>query len=278
MYLPTDFYDAITDREVFCLVILRLRNYKMAAYIREQISKVMHWNEHLFSFRSTRSNSFKFENGHFVMLGLEVDGKPLVRAYSIASANYEDFLEFFSIKVPNGPLTSKLQHLKVGDTILMSQKPVGTLVIDDLNPGRNLNLLATGTGLAPFLSVVKDPKVYERFERVRLVHSVRKIEDLAYFDYLSEELKKNEYVGNGVMEKFEYLPTVTRESFRLQGRITDLIENETLALNASYDRVMLCGSQRMLKDVGKLLDSKGFHVSTGQGSPGDYVIERAFVE
>jgi len=250
----------------------------MAAFITEQISRVTHWNEHLFSFRSTRSNSFKFENGHFVMLGLEVNGKPLVRAYSIASANYDDFLEFFSIKVPDGPLTSKLQHLQVGDTILMSQKPVGTLVIDDLNPGRNLNLLATGTGLAPFLSIVKDPNVYERFERVRLVHCVRKVEDLAYFDYLSKELKNNEYVGKGVMEKLEYLPTVTRESFRLQGRITDLIENEALALNARDDRVMLCGSQSMLKDVGNLLDTKGFRVSAGQGSPGDYVIERAFVE
>ena len=272
------FHDAITDREVFWLVIFRLRNYKMAAFIKEQIESVTHWNEHLFSFRCTRSNSFKFENGHFVMLGLEVDGKPLVRAYSIASANYDDYLEFFSIKVPDGPLTSKLQHLKVGDTILISQKPVGTLVVDDLNFGKNLNLLATGTGLAPFLSIVKDPNVYERFEAVKLVHCVRKVEDLAYFDYLSKELRNNEYVGDRVKEKLEYMPTVTREPYRLRGRITELIENKVLDLNASHDRVMLCGSQSMVKDVGNLLDSRGFRVSAGQGSPGDYVFERAFVE
>ncbi len=250
----------------------------MGTFIREQISKVTHWNDHLFSFRCTRSNSFKFENGHFVMLGLEVDGKPLVRAYSIASANYDDYLEFFSIKVPNGPLTSKLQHLQVGDVILMSQKPVGTLVIDDLHPGKNLNLLATGTGLAPFLSIVKDPNVYERFEAVKLVHSVRKIEDLAYFDYLSKELKNDKYMGKRVTEKFEYMPTVTREPYRRQGRITELIEKKILDLNASDDRVMLCGSQSMLKDVRELLDLKDFRVSAGQGSLGDYVFERAFVE
>ena len=250
----------------------------MTAFVKEQVESVTHWNEHLFSFRSTRNNSFKFENGHFVMLGLEVDGKPLVRAYSMASANYDDYLEFLSIKVPDGPLTSKLQHLKVGDTILMSQKPVGTLVIDDLNPGRSLNLLATGTGLAPFLSIVKDPNVYERFELVKLIHCVRKVDDLAYFDYLSKELINNEYVGDRVKEKFEYVPTVTRESFRLQGRITELIESKVLDLNATHDRVMLCGSQSMLKDVRNLLDSKGFRVSAGRGAAGDYVFERAFVE
>ena len=250
----------------------------MASFIEEKISRVIHWNEHLFSFRSTRSNPFKFENGHFVMLGLRVDGNPIMRAYSIASANYDDYLEFFSIKVPQGPLTSRLQHLQVGDAILMSRKPVGTLVIDDINPGKNLYLLATGTGLAPFLSIVKDPDVYQRFESVRLVHCVRKIEDLAYFDYLSKELSNNEFLGEGATKKFEYMPTVTREEFRLRGRITDLITNKTLDLNAKDDRVMLCGSQSMLKDVSHLLDSKGFSVSAGQGSPGDYVFERAFAE
>ena len=149
------------------------------------------------------------------MLGLQVDGKPIMRAYSIASANYDDYLEFLSIKVPQGPLTSRLQHLQVGDAILMSRKPVGTLVIDDINPGKNLYLLATGTGLAPFLSIVKDPDVYQRFESVRLVHCVRKIEDLAYFDYLSKELSNNEFLGEGATKKFEYMPTVTREEFRL---------------------------------------------------------------
>ena len=142
----------------------------MAKFIEERVTKIIHWNEHLFSFRCTRNNSFRFQNGHFVMLGLEVEGKPLLRAYSIASANYDDYLEFFSIKVPDGPLTSRLQHLKEGESVLMSQKPVGTLVIDDLNAGKSLYLLATGTGLAPFLSIIKDPDAYERFDKIKLIH------------------------------------------------------------------------------------------------------------
>ena len=250
----------------------------MAALIEERISKVTHWNDHLFSFRATRGNAFRFQNGHFVMLGLEVAGRPLLRAYSIASANYEDYLEFFSIKVKDGPLTSKLQHLKVGDSIVMSQKSVGTLVVDDLNPGKNLYLFATGTGLAPFLSIVKDPDVYARFGQVKLIHCVRKQEDLAYFEYLSRGLLEDEYVGEIATEKFHYMPTVTREPFALKGRITELIDNRTLALHPDHDRVMLCGSQNMLKDVGEQLDLLGFKVSSSQGTPGDYVFERSFVD
>ena len=250
----------------------------MAKYIEERVSKVVHWNQHLFSFRCTRNNSFRFQNGHFVMLGLKIEGKPLLRAYSIASANYDDYLEFFSIKVPDGPLTSRLQHLKEGDLILMSQKPVGTLVVDDLNLGKSLYLLATGTGLAPFLSIIKDPDVYERFESIKLIHCVRKKEDLAYFDYLTSDLREDEYIGSHVAAKFKYIPTVTREPFKTTGRITQLIENGSIDLDPLSDRVMLCGSQSMLKDVSQLLNSRGFKVSSGQGSPGDYVFERAFVE
>ena len=250
----------------------------MAKYIEERVSKVIHWNQHLFSFRCTRNNSFRFQNGHFVMLGLKIEGKPLLRAYSIASANYDDYLEFFSIKVPDGPLTSKLQHLKEGDSILMSQKPVGTLVIDDLNLGKSLYLLATGTGLAPFLSIIKDPDVYERFDNIKLIHCVRKIEDLAYFDYLTSDLRGDEYIGDLVTAKFEYMPTVTREPFKTTGRITQLIESGSIDLDPLSDRVMLCGSQSMLKDVSQLLNSRGFKVSSGQGSRGDYVFERAFAE
>ena len=165
------------------------------------------------------------------MLGLNIEGKPLFRAYSIASANYDDYLEFFSIKVPDGPLTSKLQHLKEGDSILMSQKPVGTLVIDDLKLGKSLYLLATGTGLAPFLSIIKDPDVYERFENIKLIHCVRKKEDLAYFDYLANGLRKHEYIGSQVTSQFEYIPTVTREPFKTTGRITQLIENGVIDLD-----------------------------------------------
>ena len=250
----------------------------MAKYIEERVSKVVHWNQHLFSFRCTRNNSFRFQNGHFVMLGLTIEGKPLLRAYSIASANYDDYLEFFSIKVPDGPLTSRLQLLKEGDSILMSQKPVGTLVIDDLKLGKSLYLLATGTGLAPFLSIIKDPDVYERFQNIKLIHCVRKKEDLAYFDYLTSDLREDEYIGSHVAAKFKYIPTVTREPFKTTGRITQLIENGSIDLDPLSDRVMLCGSQSMLKDVSQLLNFRGFKVSSGQGSPGDYVFERSFVE
>ncbi|MBX6319926.1 ferredoxin--NADP reductase [Pigmentiphaga sp.] len=257
----------------------------MAAFNTERVTSVHHWNDTLFSFRTTRDPALRFHNGHFVMIGLEVDGKPLMRAYSIASANYEEHLEFLSIKVPNGPLTSRLQHLKVGDSILVSRKPVGTLVVDDLLPGKNLYLFGTGTGLAPFMSIIKDPDVYERFEKVVLVHGVRWVSELAYADYISNELPNNEYFGELVREKLIYYPTVTREPFRNQGRITELLTSGKLAadiglppLNPEHDRAMLCGSPHMLADVGAILDGLGFKVSESTGHPGDYVVERAFVE
>lgn len=257
----------------------------MAAFNTERVLSVHHWNDTLFSFKTTRDPALRFHNGHFVMIGLEVEGKPLMRAYSIASANYEENLEFLSIKVPDGPLTSRLQHLKEGDPILVSKKPVGTLVVSDLLPGKNLFLFGTGTGLAPFMSIVKDPEVYERFEKVILVHGVRWVSELAYANYLEEELPNNEHFGDMVNGKLVYYPTVTREEFRNRGRITDLIENGKLCrdiglpqLNPETDRAMLCGSPHMLADVGKLLDGLGFKVSPGTGQPGDYVVERAFVE
>lgn len=257
----------------------------MSAFNTETVLDVHHWNESLFSFRTTRDPSLRFRNGHFVMLGLQVEGKPLMRAYSVASANYEDNLEFLSIKVPNGPLTSRLQHLKVGDTVLVSRKPAGTLVIDDLRPGRHLYLFGTGTGLAPFLSIVKDPDTYERFEKVVLVHGVREVSELAYSEYLQRELPGNEFFGELVQERLVYYPTVTREPFRNRGRITDLIATDKLtqdiglpALSPESDRAMLCGSPAMLADTRALLDARGFRISPSQGVQGDYVIERAFVE
>lgn len=246
---------------------------------------VHHWNDTLFSFTTTRDAALRFHNGHFVMIGLEVDGKPLMRAYSIASANYEENLEFLSIKVQDGPLTSRLQHLKEGDSILVSRKPVGTLVIDDLRAGRNLFLFGTGTGLAPFMSIIKDPDTYERFEKVVLVHGVRFVSELAYSDFIQNELPQNEYFGELVREKLLYYPTVTREEFRNTGRITELIDSGKLcedlgipALDPAQDRAMLCGSPAMLADISAMLDKRGFEVSPGVGQPGDYVIERAFVE
>lgn len=257
----------------------------MAAFNTEHVLSVHHWNDTLFSFTTTRDAALRFHNGHFVMIGLEVDGKPLMRAYSIASANYEENLEFLSIKVQDGPLTSRLQHLKEGDTILVSRKPVGTLVIDDLRAGRNLFLFGTGTGLAPFMSIIKDPDTYERFEKVVLVHGVRFVSELAYSDFIQNELPQNEYFGEVVREKLLYYPTVTREEFRHTGRITDLIETGKLCedlgvpqLDPAQDRAMLCGSPAMLTDISAMLDKRGFEVSPGVGQPGDYVIERAFVE
>ena len=257
----------------------------MAAFNTERVLSVHHWNETLFSFKTTRDPALRFHNGHFVMIGLEVNGKPLLRAYSIASPNYEEHLEFLSIKVADGPLTSRLQHLKVGDPILISKKPVGTLVLDDLKPGKRLYLLGTGTGLAPFMSIIQDPATYERFEKVILVHGVRVKSELAYGDFISEHLPQHEFLGDVVKDRLVYYPTVTREPFRYMGRLTDLIENGKFfqdtglpPLNPAEDRAMLCGSPSMLKDTCALLDARGFVVSAHQGSPGDYVIERAFVE
>lgn len=257
----------------------------MAGVGTENVISVHHWNDSLFSFKTTRDQCLRFENGHFVMIGLEVEGRPLMRAYSIVSANHDDHLEFLSIKVPDGPLTSRLQHLKEGDRLFVSRKPVGTLVIHDLNPGDHLYLFASGTGLAPFMSIVRDPETYERFEKIILIHSVRHVSELAYHDYLLYELPNHEYLGDEVREKLMYYPTVTREPFRNQGRITDLIMTGRLAediglppLNSATDRVMLCGSPAMLESLTDMLDGMGFVASPQQGEPGDYVIERAFVE
>jgi ferredoxin/flavodoxin---NADP+ reductase len=257
----------------------------MSNFLNEQVLSVHHWNDTLFTFRTTRNESLRFENGQFVMIGLEVEGKPLMRAYSIASPNYEEHLEFFSIKVPNGPLTSRLQHLKVGDTVMVSKKPTGTLVLHDLKPGKNLYLFSTGTGLAPFMSTIQDPETYERFEKIILIHGVRYVSEVAYQDFISNQLPNNEYFGDQVRDKLIYYPTVTREPFQNQGRLTDLIESGKLfkdiglpPLDPATDRAMLCGSPGMLKDTCDLLDRRGFEVSKNIGAPGDYVIERAFVE
>lgn len=257
----------------------------MASHGTERVLSVHHWNSTLFSFTTTRDPGFRFENGHFVMVGLMVDGKPLMRAYSIASANYDEFLEFFSIKVAQGPLTSRLQHVKVGDEVLVGRKATGTLTLHDLLPGKHLYLLGTGTGLAPFLSIVKDPETYHRFEKIVLVHGVRQVDELAYREVITEELPANEYFGENVRDKLVYYPTVTRERFRNQGRLTDLISSGRLfhgvglpPLDPAVDRVMVCGSAPMLKDTSQLLDGLGFRISPRVGEPGDYVIERAFVE
>jgi ferredoxin/flavodoxin---NADP+ reductase len=256
----------------------------MSNFNQETVLSVHHWTDRLFSFRTTRNPAFRFRNGQFTMMGVEVRGKPLLRAYSLVSANYEDQLEFFSIKVADGPLTSRLQHLREGDSILVSRKATGTLVLDNLAPGRNLYLLGTGTGLAPFLSIVKDPETYERFERVVIVHGVRWAADLAYSDMIDNVLTNDELIGEYVREKLMYYPTVTREPFRYNGRISLLMNSGKLfadvglpPISAGNDRFMLCGSPVMLADLRAILKDKDF-VEGNQGAPGHYVIEKAFAE
>lgn len=256
----------------------------MAAVAPAKVTEVKHWNDRLFSFKTERAPEFRFENGHFTMVGLEVDGKPALRAYSIASANYEEELEFLSIKVADGLLTSRLQHITVGDEVLLGKKPVGSLVLTDLHPGRHLYLFATGTGLAPFMAIIRDPDTYARYEKVVLVHGVRHISDLAYYDYITQELPDHEYLGEEIRQKLLYYPTVTREPFRNTGRITELLDSGKLesdlglpTIDPAQDRAMICGSIAMLDDISALLDSRHFQVSPNQGVAGDYVIERAFV-
>lgn len=257
----------------------------MSKYHTESVLSVHHWNDTLFSFTTTRNQGLRFRNGHFLMIGLQVDEKPLVRAYSVVSPNYEEHLEFLSIKVPNGPLTSRLQNIKVGDPILVGQKSVGTLVIDDLHPGKNLYLFSTGTGLAPFMSIIRDPETYERFEKIVLIHGVRLVSELAYGEYLKNELPAHEFLGDMVREKLIYYPTVTREAFKHTGRLTTAIESGQLfeeiglpPLDPKIDRAMICGSPSMLKETSAMLDARGFKVSPSLGVSGDYVFERAFVE
>ena len=256
----------------------------MSNLIRETVTSVHHWNDTLFSFTTTRNQGLRFKNGHFTMIGLEVEDKPLLRAYSIASANYEEEMEFFSIKVQDGPLTKHLQKLSVGDEILVGTKPVGTLITDNLLPGKNLYLLSTGTGLAPFMSIIKDLDVYEQYDKVILTHGVRYVSELAYQDRIEIELPNNEYFGDIVRDKLIYYPTVTREEYRNTGRLTDLIRSGKLAadiglenIDPENDRFMLCGSPAMLDELTDMLDELGFKEARG-GHAGHYVIERAFVE
>ena len=256
----------------------------MSNFTEETILSVRHWTDNLFSFTATRSPSFRFVNGQFTMIGLEVEGKPLLRAYSMVSTSYEEQLEFFSIKVPDGPLTSRLQHIKEGDRILVGKKPVGTLVLDNLTPGARLYLLSTGTGLAPFMSIIRDPETYERFETVILVHGCRQIAELAYGETITQALPEDEYLGEMISQKLVYYPTVTREPFQHRGRVTDLITSGQLftdigqkPFDPAEDRVMLCGSPQMLDDMRRILVESGFHEGSS-GKPAEFVVEKAFVE
>ena len=254
----------------------------------ETVLWVKHWTDQYFSFGITRPPSFRFRSGEFVMIGLpsEVEGgKPILRAYSIASPAWAEEIEFFSIKVQDGPLTSRLQKIEIGDQILLAKKPTGTLVLDALKPGKRLWLIGTGTGLAPWLSVARDPDAYERFEKVIVTHTVRGVEDLAYKDFFETELPNDDILGELVAPALVYYPTVTREAFRNEGRITDRINSgvvfkdlglDQAKFNPEEDRVMLCGSMAMIKETAALLEAHGL-VEGSNAEPGDFVLERAFV-
>ncbi|RJF77821.1 ferredoxin--NADP reductase [Rhodopseudomonas palustris] len=256
----------------------------MSNLMEERVLSVRHWTDRLFSFTTTRDSGFRFRNGEFTMTGIKVDGKPLLRAYSVASPNYEETLEFYSIKVPYGPLTSRMQHLKEGDTIIVGRKATGTLVIDNLREGKNLYLLATGTGVAPFLSIIRDPETYERFEKIVLVHGCRQIAELAYGESMVTALQEHEFLADEVKDKLIYYPTVTREPFVHEGRISKLIDNGQLfsdiglpPLDKVQDRVMLCGSTQMMVDLKSRLVALGFEEGN-HGEAGDFVLEKAFAE
>ncbi|WP_447760766.1 ferredoxin--NADP reductase [Sphingopyxis panaciterrae] len=252
----------------------------------EEVRSVRHWNEHLFSFTITRPPSFRFRSGEFVMIGLPGgEGRPLLRAYSIASSAYAEELEFLSIKVPDGPLTSRLQKIQPGDPVYLGRKPTGTLVADALLPGKRLFMLSTGTGLAPFLSLARDPDIYERFDQISLVHCVRRVSDLAFRDELESQLAGDPLVQDQALLQFHYLPTVTREPFRTTGRIDALIAGGQLfghpltgplQFDPASDRVMMCGSMAMIRDLEARFEALGFKEGSN-AAPGDFVIERAFV-
>ncbi|MBX2882219.1 MAG: ferredoxin--NADP reductase [Granulosicoccus sp.] len=251
----------------------------------ELVIHVTHWTNDLFSFSVTRSSSFRFRSGEFVMIGLpDESGKPILRAYSIASPSWSDELEFYSIKVKDGPLTSRLQKIKAGDRIIVKSKSVGTLVLDALLPGKTLWLLATGTGVAPFASLIRDPEVYEKFDKVILTHTCREKAQLAYGETLYQNACEDPLVGDEIRQKLTYYPTTTREDSTVVGRITDLIDNQQLfkdlkqpAFNSEYDRVMICGSLEMNKDVAERCESAGL-VEGSNSAPGHYVVEKAFTE
>ena len=258
---------------------------RLPGHVSQQtVLAVHHWTDRLFSLTLTRDPSFRFENGQFVMIGLMVDGKPLLRAYSMASPNHHDTLEFLSIKVPDGPLTSRLQHVKLGDKVLVGRKPTGTLLLGNLRPGRTLYMISTGTGMAPFLSLVADPEVYDRFEHVVLTHTTRRVAELAYGQHLTEDLPNHEFLGEDIAAKLIYYPSATREPFKHQGRITDLIRSGQFfsdiglpRFDPANDRVMICGSQDMLDELKAMLLADGF--SEGSSNvPGEFVIEKAFAE
>ncbi|MBB43184.1 MAG: ferredoxin--NADP(+) reductase [Rhodospirillaceae bacterium] len=250
----------------------------------EKVQDVQHWTETLFSFRTTRPSAFRFRSGEFIMLGLLKNGKPLLRAYSVASPHWDDGLNFYSIKVQDGPLTSLLQHIKPTDEILIGKKPTGTLVIDNLIPAKRLFLLSTGTGIAPFASLIRDPDTYDKFDRIILTHTCRNAKELRYGEHLLDTLDQDPLVGEFARDRIKYFASCTREDYVNSGRITTLMESKELFeklsiedLNSETDAIMICGSMGMIDDVRKIIENVGF-VEGSNATPASYVIEKAFAE
>ncbi len=250
----------------------------------QTVTSVTHWSDRLFSFRVTRPASLRFRSGEFLMLGLPgSNGKPLMRAYSIASPNWDDELEFYSIKVPDGPLTSRLQHIQVGEDVIIRPKPVGTLVLDALLPGRRLFLISTGTGIAPYASLVRDPEIYEKFDQVILTHTTRRASGLDYGKRLITDIMADPLVGEEAGVKLWYYPTTTQETTPKMGRITTLMSSgeffrdlDIPPLDVAHDRVMICGSLGLNSDMKIIVEGAG--LAEGSNSrPGEYVVEKAFV-
>lgn len=256
------------------------------SYTIEKVLSVTHWNDRLFSFTCTRPQSFRFTSGMFVMIGLIVDGKPLLRAYSVASPSWDETLEFYSIHVENGPLTSRLNKIQVGDDVVLGTKPVGTLLMNNLLPGKNLWCLATGTGLAPFMSVIRDPEILEAYDKIIVTHTNRYHSEFAYQNYIRNELPQHEYLGELIQQKLVYIPTVTREprpNF-VSGRITDLLKQPDFyrlydleQINLHKDRVMICGNPEMVHELADWFESKSWKMGSAN-TPGHFVIENAFVD
>jgi ferredoxin--NADP+ reductase len=262
--------EVVVDKALRGMALLKVRN-------------IRHWTDRTFSFAADRPAAFRFRSGEFAMIGLMVEGKPLLRAYSIASPSWEEELEFYSIKVEDGPLTSRLQHLVEGGEIVMRPKPVGTLVHDALTPGRRLFLFSTGTGIAPFASIIRDPETYEKFEQVILTQTCREVGELAYGHHLVKEIRAHEFLPEIVGDKLSFIATTTRESSPAMGRMTDWILDGRLAtatgapLDPATDRVMICGSMAMLQEHKAICEDLGF-VEGSNSEPGQYVIEKAFVD
>jgi ferredoxin--NADP+ reductase len=250
---------------------------------RLTVLDVRHWIDRTFSFTCARPAGFRFRSGEFVMIGVMLDQKPLLRAYSIASPAWADELEFYSIKVQDGPLTSRLQHLASGDVIVIRPKPVGTLVMDALIPGRRLFLFATGTGIAPFANIVPDPETYEKFERVYLTHTCRQAAELDFAKALVTKIRSDEILSEIVGDKLVHLTTTTREEDPDMGRMTDWIRDGRLAartggpIHPATDRVMICGSMAMLQEHKALCVAAGMREGANS-DPGDFVIEKGFVD